>query len=105
MASEYAHVVEFLFSNIVPVMAGLLVSGCHIMMIWLVRLLMILCLCDFTRHLEVCVLICSYSGSVSQFKPPFMATVDMSSLLHHFQLQHFMTITIFLLRTTTAHWV
>jgi len=35
MASEYAHPVEFLLSNAVPVMAGPILTGCHASVLWL----------------------------------------------------------------------
>lgn len=34
-AAEYAHVIEFILSNIVPVMAGPLIVRCHVMTMWL----------------------------------------------------------------------
>lgn len=33
-ASEYAHPIEFLFSNIIPVMVGPMVAGCHVTVLW-----------------------------------------------------------------------
>jgi Fatty acid hydroxylase len=33
-ASEYAHPLEFAFSNVIPIMVGVLCSGCHLVIIW-----------------------------------------------------------------------
>mmetsp|Transcript_8239 Transcript_8239/g.20753 ORF Transcript_8239/g.20753 Transcript_8239/m.20753 type:complete len:329 (-) Transcript_8239:32-1018(-) len=33
-ASEYAHPIEFAFSNVIPIMVGILVSGCHLVIVW-----------------------------------------------------------------------
>ncbi len=41
-ASMYAHPIEFIFSNSIPIMAGPLLTGCHVYCMWLWLLLAIL---------------------------------------------------------------